>query len=199
LRVLNRLTEASGGTAIIAGTDVLQLRGAAARRWQSQCVMIFQQFNLVARVDVTTNVMLGRLNGMNTLASPSSIFRELELRDALAALDRLGIADQVIKRAEAQEIHKLIDEFGIGILGGENASDRLRSNDFRRGINALIRSLIFIRAVGLGPLTGAMAIAFTDTGTLGKLFSEALENVDGRQIEGCAPPAPISSSATDSG
>lgn len=56
--------------------------------------------------------------------------------------------------------------------------------DFVRGIDMLIWSLIFIRAFGLGPLTGALAIAFTDTGTLGKLFSEALENIDGKQVEG---------------
>ncbi|MEL6766420.1 MAG: phosphonate ABC transporter, permease protein PhnE [Pseudomonadota bacterium] len=56
--------------------------------------------------------------------------------------------------------------------------------DFLRGVDALIWSLILIRAFGLGPLTGALAIALTDTGTLGKLFSEALENVDNRQIEG---------------
>lgn len=56
--------------------------------------------------------------------------------------------------------------------------------DFLRGIDMLIWSLIFIRAFGLGPLTGALAIAFTDTGSLGKLFSEALENVDNKQVEG---------------
>jgi phosphonate transport system permease protein len=56
--------------------------------------------------------------------------------------------------------------------------------DLLRGVDTLIWSLIFIRAFGLGPLTGALAIAFTDTGTLGKLFSEALENVDDKQIEG---------------
>ncbi|MBI1384487.1 MAG: phosphonate ABC transporter, permease protein PhnE [Rhizobiales bacterium] len=56
--------------------------------------------------------------------------------------------------------------------------------DVLRGIDMLIWSLIFIRAFGLGPLTGALAIAFTDTGTLGKLFSEALENIDNKQVEG---------------
>ena len=56
--------------------------------------------------------------------------------------------------------------------------------DCLRGIDMLIWSLIFIRAFGLGPLTGALAIAFTDTGSLGKLFSEALENIDGKQVEG---------------
>ncbi len=58
--------------------------------------------------------------------------------------------------------------------------------DLLRGIDMLIWSLIFIRAFGLGTLTGALAIAFTDTGTLGKLFSEALENIDKRQVEGVA-------------
>ena len=56
--------------------------------------------------------------------------------------------------------------------------------DFVRGVDMLIWSLIFIRAFGLGPLTGVLAIALTDTGTLGKLFSEAIENIDNRQVEG---------------
>ena len=56
--------------------------------------------------------------------------------------------------------------------------------DFVRGIDMLIWSLIFIRAFGLGPLTGTLAIAVTDTGSFGKLFSEAMENVDKKQIEG---------------
>jgi phosphonate transport system permease protein len=56
--------------------------------------------------------------------------------------------------------------------------------DFVRGVDMLIWSLIFIRAFGLGPLTGVMAIALTDTGTLGKLFSEAIENIDNKQVEG---------------
>ena len=50
----------------------------------------------------------------------------------------------------------------------------------------LIWSLIFIRSFGLGPLTGALAIAFTDMGSLGKLFSEALEGVaafDEKELE----------------
>ncbi|MBY5934697.1 phosphonate ABC transporter, permease protein PhnE [Tateyamaria omphalii] len=56
--------------------------------------------------------------------------------------------------------------------------------DFIRGVDALIWTIILSRAFGLGPLTGALAILITDTGTFGKLFSEALENVDKKQIEG---------------
>ena len=50
----------------------------------------------------------------------------------------------------------------------------------------LIWSLIFLRAFGPGVFTGIFAIAFTDTGTLGKLMSEAVENADKKQTEGIA-------------
>lgn len=56
--------------------------------------------------------------------------------------------------------------------------------DFLRGVDALIWTIILSRAFGLGPLTGGLAILITDTGSFGKLFSEALENVDEKQIEG---------------
>ena len=58
--------------------------------------------------------------------------------------------------------------------------------DLFRGIDALIWSVILSRAFGPGPLTGSLAILMTDVGTFGKTFSEALENVDNKQIEGIA-------------
>ena len=56
--------------------------------------------------------------------------------------------------------------------------------DLLRGIDMLIWSLIFLRAFGPGLFTGIFAIAFTDTGTLGKLMSEAIENTDKKEKEG---------------
>jgi phosphonate transport system permease protein len=56
--------------------------------------------------------------------------------------------------------------------------------DFIRGVDGLIWTIILSRAFGPGPMTGAIAIAITDTGTFGKTFSEALENIDERQVEG---------------
>ena len=56
--------------------------------------------------------------------------------------------------------------------------------DFQRCVDMLIWALFFIRAFGPGPLAGICAIFFTDTGTLGKLYSEALENIDDKQREG---------------
>ncbi len=59
-----------------------------------------------------------------------------------------------------------------------------RTSDTLRGIDQVIWALIFVRAVGLGPLAGIMAIIISDTGTLAKLFSEAIENADKKQAEG---------------
>ena len=58
--------------------------------------------------------------------------------------------------------------------------------DLCRGIDGLIWTVILSRAFGPGPLTGALAILMTDTGTFGKTFSEALENIDEKQREGIA-------------
>jgi phosphonate transport system permease protein len=56
--------------------------------------------------------------------------------------------------------------------------------DFVRGVDALIFTIILSRAFGPGPMTGALAILITDSGSFGKLFSEALENTDTKQVEG---------------
>jgi phosphonate transport system permease protein len=59
-----------------------------------------------------------------------------------------------------------------------------RFMDFLRGVDQLIWALIFVRAVGLGPLAGIMAIFISDIGTLSKLFSESIENIERKPIEG---------------
>ena len=59
-----------------------------------------------------------------------------------------------------------------------------RGYDVVRAVETLILALIFIRAFGLGPLAGILAIAVSEIGTLSKLFSEALENTSRRPVEG---------------
>jgi phosphonate transport system permease protein len=56
--------------------------------------------------------------------------------------------------------------------------------DFTRGVDGLIWTIILSRAFGPGPMTGALAILITDAGGFGKSFSEALENIDEKQVEG---------------
>jgi phosphonate transport system permease protein len=56
--------------------------------------------------------------------------------------------------------------------------------DILRGVDQLVWGLVFVRAVGLGPLAGVLAIFVSDMGTLSKLYSEAIENIDRKQVEG---------------
>jgi phosphonate transport system permease protein len=59
-----------------------------------------------------------------------------------------------------------------------------RSLDTIRGIDVLIWALVFVGVVGLGPFAGILAIAVSDSGAFGKLFSEAIEEADHKPIEG---------------
>ncbi|MBX4866190.1 phosphonate ABC transporter ATP-binding protein [Rhizobium bangladeshense] len=99
LRMINRLQEPSSGSIHFAGVEVSGLRGRALRNWQRDCAMIFQQFNLVPRLDVLTNVMLGRLNHRSTLLSLLSVFTREERIHAIAALERLGIEQTALQPA----------------------------------------------------------------------------------------------------
>ncbi len=100
LRMMNRMTDASSGVIDIDGTDVLSLTGREKLDWQRNCAMIFQQFNLVPRLDVLSNVILGRLNQQGVLRSSLMFFTKAERREALTLLDRFGVAQTALQRAE---------------------------------------------------------------------------------------------------
>ena len=89
LRMINRLADPSEGTIHFNDIEVSSLRGSALRNWQRDCAMIFQQFNLVPRLDVLTNVLLGRLNYRSTVMSILNLFTREERIMAIAALERL--------------------------------------------------------------------------------------------------------------
>ncbi|MEL6808423.1 MAG: phosphonate ABC transporter ATP-binding protein [Pseudomonadota bacterium] len=101
LRMMNRLAEASEGSITYKGEDVTHLKGAAKRAWQSRCAMIFQQFNLVPRMDVVSNVLHGTLNRRSTVTTMFNLYPQVDIHRAIEILDRLGIAEQAPKRAEA--------------------------------------------------------------------------------------------------
>ena len=101
LRLMNRLVDATSGTLEFEGRNVLALKGHEQRAWSGQCAMIFQQFNLVPRMDVASNVLHGILNRKSTLASMFNLWSDAEIGKAIDILDRLGIAEQASKRAEA--------------------------------------------------------------------------------------------------
>ncbi len=99
LRMINRLIDPSDGKICFERTEVSAIRGKSLRDWQRDCAMIFQQFNLVPRLDVLTNVLLGRLNHRSTVLNILNIFTDEERAMALAALERLGIAQTALQRA----------------------------------------------------------------------------------------------------
>jgi phosphonate transport system ATP-binding protein len=104
LRMINRLTEPSAGAIRFEGVDVAALKGQGLRDWRTRCAMIFQQFNLVQRLDVLTNVLVGRLNHrpglLGTLSSLLARFTPEERAMALMALERFDLDDQALQRAD---------------------------------------------------------------------------------------------------
>ena len=89
LRMINRLAEPTAGRILFDGLDVTALRGRDLRRWRARCAMIFQQFNLVGRLDVLTNVLMGRLAQVPSHRSLLKLWSEQDRALALAALDEL--------------------------------------------------------------------------------------------------------------
>ena len=99
LRCINRLIEPTEGRILWNGIDVTAANDEEMRLIRRQIGMIFQQFNLVKRSKVITNVLSGRLGYINPLYSLFNYFPTKEREDALANLDRVGIRNQAYKRA----------------------------------------------------------------------------------------------------
>lgn len=99
LRMINRLSEPTRGRIIFDDKDVTKLKGSELRAWRRSCAMIFQQFNLVGRLDVLTNVMMGRINGMSAWRSLLKQWSREDMAIVLAALEQFDIAPLAAQRA----------------------------------------------------------------------------------------------------
>lgn len=100
LRMTNRLIEPTEGSLRFEGTDITALRGKALLDWRARCAMIFQQFNLVPRLNVVTNVLTGRLRRSPLWRNLIRNFRDEDVALAIAALEKLGMSDFALKRAD---------------------------------------------------------------------------------------------------
>lgn len=99
LRLINRLIEPTEGSVSFDGVDITKLKGKALRQWRRDCAMIFQQFNLVDRLDVITNVLIGRVAEHGVLSSTAMRFSDEERTMAAKALDRLDMVPFALQRA----------------------------------------------------------------------------------------------------
>jgi phosphonate transport system ATP-binding protein len=99
LRCINRLVEPTEGRIVWNGLDITAATDDELRHIRRRIGMIFQQFNLVKRSSVLTNVLTGRLGYTNPAFSLVNHFPAKEKERALQNLDRVGIRNQAYKRA----------------------------------------------------------------------------------------------------
>ena len=100
LRMINRLVEPSEGRILFDGQDVTTLQGCELRVWRARAAMIFQQFNLVGRLDVLTNVLMGRLADVPTWQAVMRMWSDENKAIALSALEQFEIAGLAAQRAD---------------------------------------------------------------------------------------------------
>jgi len=100
LRMINRLNEPSDGSIVFNGSVVTDFQGDDLNQWRRNCAMVFQQFNLIGRLDVLTNVLMGRLTSVPTWRAMLTLWSDADKLEALEALDRFGMADFAAQRCD---------------------------------------------------------------------------------------------------
>src|ERR1700722_8340213 len=100
LRMINRLAEPTEGRIVFDGIDVTALRGRDLRKWRARSAMVFQQFNLIGRLDVLTNVLMGRLATVSPVRALLKLWPDADKAVALAALEQFEIASLAAQRAD---------------------------------------------------------------------------------------------------
>jgi phosphonate transport system ATP-binding protein len=101
LRCINRLIEPTAGKIYWNDQDLTAASGAEMRKVRRQIGMIFQQFNLVKRSSVITNVLAGRLGYVNTLSSSLHLFSEADRHKAMDSLDQVDLDGKEHVRADS--------------------------------------------------------------------------------------------------
>jgi phosphonate transport system ATP-binding protein len=101
IRCINRLVKPTSGQIELNGTDITQLGRGGLRRARRQMGMIFQEYALVERLTVMENVLSGRLGYVSFWRSFFRRFPQTDVDKAFALLDRVGLSNQVDKRASA--------------------------------------------------------------------------------------------------
>ena len=100
IRCVNRLIDATKGSIVYDGTDLLGLKGNDLRHARAKIGMIFQHYNLVTRLTVLENVLHGRLGYKSSVAGVFGVYSEQEKRKAVEVLGLLGLQDYVYRRCD---------------------------------------------------------------------------------------------------
>jgi phosphonate transport system ATP-binding protein len=105
LRMINRLADPTAGRILVDGVfdtevDVCTLKGKRVRMWRAQCAMVFQQFNLVPRLTVMANVLMGRISYHHTWRALLMMFTQRDRAFTIRALQRLDMVSHALHRAD---------------------------------------------------------------------------------------------------
>ncbi len=100
LRLINRLIKPTSGEIWFEDLEITALKRRDLRAWRSDCAMIFQQYNLVPRFDVLTNVLIGRVFVNSTLKNLLCYFSAADRAEAVRILERLELLDHAMQRVE---------------------------------------------------------------------------------------------------
>ena len=157
IRLINRLVAPESGQILYHETDVLRLRGRALKDWRAKCAMIFQQFQLIDRLDVITNVLVGCLAGRPFFQAMIKSFGPEDRARAILELDRLDLTQTVfqkagtlsggqkqrvaIARALMQDPELILADEPVASLDPRNTQvvmDQLRAINTERGITIVI-------------------------------------------------------------
>jgi len=101
LRCINRLIEPTSGKIYWNDLDITAASTSEMRKIRRQIGMVFQQFNLVKRSSVMTNVLTGRLGYVGTLPSSLHMFSAADQQKAIDSLEQVGLEDKAHVRADS--------------------------------------------------------------------------------------------------
>ena len=98
MRLINRLIEPTSGSITYNDVEITTLKGKNLREWRSECAMIFQQFNLIDRLDVLTNVLSGTLGINFRILKLFKFYNKREKIEALTYLNNFELSDKALQR-----------------------------------------------------------------------------------------------------
>ena len=100
MRLINRLIEPTSGSITYNDIEITALKGKNLREWRSECAMIFQQFNLIDRLDVLTNVLSGTLGINFKILKLFKFYNKRENIEALTYLNNFELSDKALQRVD---------------------------------------------------------------------------------------------------
>ncbi|HOB34660.1 MAG TPA: phosphonate ABC transporter ATP-binding protein [Bacillota bacterium] len=205
LRTINGLVRPDSGQVLVGGRDISALRGKELRRLRRGIGLIFQDFNLVERAAVLTNVLTGRLGYLPAWQTVLGIFPPADVAMARQALDRLGLADKTfakaaelsggqkqrvsIARALVQQPHTILADEPVASLDPPTARDILgwfRRINEQEGITVIVN----LHDIGLAAEFGGRLVGMregkivhdgpasqVDKQTFARIYRRSLEEI----------------------